>query len=170
MKTRLLRNFVLFLLLIFGGLRAPAQILSASVGINGLTCSQCSRSVEMQWRKLPFVQEVEMNLEHTLGTLIFRSGSKVDLNAVAGAVRDAGFSVRSLEAKIDMEEIQVQDDRSFRIDNGVYVILNDAPLPKGIVSFLFTGKKFSAKKAAYHRSSLPKVRGNQVLYQVIAGS
>ena len=44
---------------------ASAQFQTVYIGVNGLTCSQCSRTVEMSIRKLDFVGDVQMNLAHT---------------------------------------------------------------------------------------------------------
>ena len=71
-----------------------AQFKEVTVGVNGLTCSQCSRSVEMRIRKLAFVADVKMNLEHTEGRIFFKKGDKVNVDKIAAAVVDAGFSVR----------------------------------------------------------------------------
>ena len=73
-----------------------AQYTSARIGVNGLTCSACTRSVEMSIRKLPFIENVEMNLENTDGILKFKKGQEVDIFKIAQAVVDAGFSVRFL--------------------------------------------------------------------------
>ena len=52
---------LLFVLLTSIGVKA--QFISAEIGIDGLTCSACTRSAEMSIRKLPFVADVKMNIE-----------------------------------------------------------------------------------------------------------
>lgn len=64
------------------------------IGVNGLTCSQCTRSVEMQLRKLDFVKDVKMDLEHTNGAIVLKENKKFDPYLIAKAITDAGFSVR----------------------------------------------------------------------------
>lgn len=125
-----------------------AQFLQASIGVNGLTCSQCSRSVEMQLRKLSFVKDVRMDLEHTEGTLHFVSNRKVDIDALAKAVKDAGFSIRYLKVNIDRSNIRDAGQQCFLLGNDVY--LTDHVLPaSGILTLTFTGKKFgSARKVS----------------------
>src|SRR4051812_38883306 len=78
--------------------QSSAQFKSAMVGVNGLTCSACTRTVEMSIRKLDFVQDVTMNLENTEGKIVFKENADVDISKVARAVTDAGFSVRYLTA------------------------------------------------------------------------
>ena len=57
-----------------------SQFLSAEIGVDGLTCSQCQRSVEMGLRKLDFIDDVQVNLDHTDGKIIFKSDKKINLN------------------------------------------------------------------------------------------
>ena len=86
-------KFILTLLVILQCLFVPkaitAQYTSARIGVNGLTCSACTRSVEMSIRKLPFIENVEMNLENTDGILKFKKGQEVDIFKIAQAVVDA---------------------------------------------------------------------------------
>jgi len=82
-----------------------AQIVRAEVGVNGLTCSQCSRSVEMELRKLPFVQKVDMNLEHTSGIVLFKPGTRVSVDKLTRAVVNAGFSTRFVRLTFDFKAI-----------------------------------------------------------------
>lgn len=170
-----LKNFVaglLFVLLPAG--RLAAQFVSAQVGINGLTCSQCSRSVEMQLRRLSFVRSVTMDLEHTVGTLTFTDGSKVDVKAVAKAVKDAGFSVRFLEALIDMDKVTRAGEEAFYIGNAIYT-LNEGSLPTGKARFRFftkstgdrpAGARYTGARAYYTVSLAPqhtKNRAEQII-------
>ena len=97
----------LFLLVFFVNLTASAQkITKLEVGINGLTCSQCSRSVEMQLQKLPFLSDIDMDLENTKANLQISNLGKVDLYAIPKAISDAGFSIRSLDVYFDEAPFQ----------------------------------------------------------------
>lgn len=140
-----MKTFV-YLLLFFGlSHLATAQVLSAKVGVNGLTCSQCSRSVEMQLLKLPFVKEVKMNLEQTEGSLQFKQGANIDFSKIAKAVKDAGFSVRFLEARIDMDMAVAKKENSFMIGGNLFMIQNrKQDIIEGNMYFQFLGKKFSS--------------------------
>src|ERR1700744_1730275 len=82
---------------------ASAQFQAVYIGVNGLTCSQCSRTVEMSIRKLDFVADVQMNLEHTEGKIILKKDKKADMDKVAQAVVNAGFSVRYLQADLAVD-------------------------------------------------------------------
>lgn len=67
------------------------------IGINGLHCSACTFSVEKSLRKLDFVRVVSMDLNERNGIVYLEEDSKVDYQALAKAVEEAGFSVRSFE-------------------------------------------------------------------------
>src|ERR1700759_2288056 len=93
-----MKNSLLFLLFLVASLHLRAQFTWAEIGVDGLTCSACTRSVEMQIRKLDFVDSVSMNLEHTDGKIFFKKGAAVNIEKISQAVVDAGFSVRYLRA------------------------------------------------------------------------
>src|ERR1700722_452721 len=80
-----------------------AQFVSAKLGVDGLTCSACTRSVELSIRKLDFVKDVQMNLDNTVGQITFIPGKQISMNKIAKAVTDAGFSVRYLQATFNTE-------------------------------------------------------------------
>jgi copper chaperone CopZ len=107
------------LLLVFGFLSpsvlSHAQILAAKVGVNGLTCSMCTRSVEMSLRRLDFVDSVGMSLENTEGVIYFKKDLPVNLDQIAKAVVNAGFSVRYVSIQLHLNYIQPQQDGSFNV-------------------------------------------------------
>lgn len=131
------------ILLLFIGFGSPlfAQIQSAELGVNGLTCSQCSRSVEMKLNKLKFIEKVTMDLEHTNATIIFKKNMRFDLSAIAKAVRDAGFSVRILTIAIDNKKVDFTK-KCFLINNDAFDIIGDSTLKDAIVKFQILGRDF----------------------------
>lgn len=146
MTRLMLKRFVFIVLLAAMSSFLHAQVISASVGVNGLTCSQCSRSVEMQLRKLPFVKTVTMNLKQTEGSLEFKDGAKVDFSRIAEAVKNAGFSVRFLTAEIDMGKVS-RNDKGFKIGNDFYFVSSSSDLNNlSVVTIRFLGKTYSSDK------------------------
>jgi copper chaperone CopZ len=168
--TRLcLRNFVFCLL--FAGIAIPAsaQFRQASIGINGLTCSQCSRNVEMQLRKLDFISAVDMDLEHKNGTLHFKDNSKVDMSAIAKAVKDAGFSVRYLKADISSNDIRISDEGCFKLNGDVYYVSEPGTRPEpAILTLQFLGRDYLSKNELkqYKLPATLKCKGKTVYYTV----
>ena len=145
MKTN---KILLFLFLLVAQSSTYAQFTWAQIGVDGLTCSACTRSVEMSIRKLSFVDSVSMNLEHTEGKIIFKKGSKVEIDKIAKAVVDAGFSIRSLYAGINVDQLKVMNDLcwAFENDNYHFVKITDNKDLKGPVALKFVGEKFMSKK------------------------
>jgi copper chaperone CopZ len=123
---------------------ANAQFTYAEVGVNGLTCSQCTRNVEMSIRKLGFVKDVEMNQQHTEGKIYFSAIAKVDMDKVAQAVRDAGFSVRYLKAGFAFGKTA---GSCFTYRGDTYSLLHaPATLPMGTALVTFIGNDYQARK------------------------
>ena len=146
MKTLLTGSLFTFMLLF--SFAAFGQITEVDLGVNGLTCSQCTRSVEMRIRKLSFVKDVKMNLEHTEGKIYFKDHAKVDVDKIAQAVIDAGFSVRSLKADMVFKNIEVSPNYCYAYDNNNYqFIQTPARTLNGPVTIDFVGKEYMEKKA-----------------------
>lgn len=117
------------------------------LGVDGLTCSQCTRSVEMSIRKLDFVEDVQMNLEHTEGKVVFKKGAKVDIEKIAKAVVDAGFSVRYLKAGFTFENTAAESNNCFSYGGVQYQFVNVTPRTlSGETIITFLGDKFLSKK------------------------
>jgi copper chaperone CopZ len=137
------KKFVFSLLFSLIVISVHAQFINATIGINGLTCSQCSRSVEIQLRKLAFVKDVKMNLEQTSGTIFFKENKKVNIASIANAVKDAGFSVRFLKAEIDKTSVNISEQGCFNLDGNSYNVLGPTPIPsKTILTLQFVGKDY----------------------------
>lgn len=95
----MLKYLIPFLLFICS-VQAQAQFTRAEVSVNGLTCSQCSRSVEMALKRLDFIAKVEMDLQQPTAHIVFKKNKAIDFAKLARAVRDAGFDVRSIKTRL----------------------------------------------------------------------
>ncbi len=159
-----LKTFVVCLLLNICGMVVHAQFRQANIGINGLTCSQCSRSVEMQLRKLSFVKDVQMDLASTEGTITFAAGKKVDIHAVAKAVKDAGFSVRFLKANISQEDLAGSENDCIMLRGNAYKVIGTLP-DKPLITLKFVGRDYLSK-ADLKQYKLPtaQCRAERVYY------
>ena len=142
----LFRTVGLVLLFLCGGFSANAQFETVYIGVNGLTCSQCTRTVEMRIRKLDFVDDVQMNLQHTEGKIVLKKDKKADMEKIAQAIVDAGFSVRYLTADLRID-VSVIPSGSCLVYRGDGYSLPHAPKEplKGLVKLKFMGKKFMGK-------------------------
>jgi copper chaperone CopZ len=135
-------KIVVFALLL--SLGCKAQFTMANIGINGLTCSACSRSVELSIRKLDFVDDVQMDLENTSGKVIFKKGAKVDIEKIATAVSNAGFSVSFLRAVFNLHDsLNISENFCLNYEASSYQFIKIPPtVIKDEVTLLFIGKEF----------------------------
>jgi len=90
-----------------------AGISWVDIGVNGLTCSMCTRSVEMSIRRLDFVDTVVMSLEKAEGRIYFESNLPVNFEQIAKAVVNAGFSVRFIKVQFNFNDIEIGPDGLF---------------------------------------------------------
>ncbi len=124
-----------------------AQFTDIQIGVNGLTCSQCSRSVEMRLRKLDFVEQVQMDLEHTNGTITVKQNAEANVDKIAKAVQEAGFSLRYLSASFSFNNLEVKTGSCFEYGGNVYQFVKLKPTQlNGKVVLHFVGENFIAKK------------------------
>lgn len=148
-------SIIAAVLLLWSFLPAMAQIGEAKIGVNGLTCSLCVRSVEKSIRELDFVDSVRMNLSQTEGTIYFRKSEKISLNALAEKVVDAGFSVRSMEVEIDFSRVKQIGDHCFQIGDDLYIFAEGKKSPKkGFSRVILIGENFLTKKEYKKRATV----------------
>jgi copper chaperone CopZ len=152
MKSRVLT------ILLFISSVAQAQFTWAEIGIDGLTCSMCARSVDLSIRKLDAVQDVQMDLEATTAKVIFHKGSHIDMGKLADAVTNSGFSVRDLHAAFVFDNLEAADGKRFVYDGSEYEFIRaEKKTLKGETLLKFIGKPFLSKKElAEWKPKLPK--------------
>ncbi len=142
-------NKIIALLFLFFSLNGDlfAQFITAEIGVDGLTCSQCQLGVEMSIKKLDFIQNIEINLEHTDGKIIFKPGAKVDMNKLAKAITDAGFSVRFIKANFNFINLNVSNNFCFAYEGDNYQFIKAGnQLLNGEKTIKLVGKNFMATK------------------------
>ncbi len=148
--------FLLFTLLSFKQLLSQ-QFNSVEIGIDGLTCSMCTRTTEMNIRKLSFVENVVMDLSNTNGIITFKKGSVVSLYKIAKAVRDAGFSVRYLKAEFSFDSLKLGNEMCFTYKNEQYKYLGmESKNISGSAKLTLIGKEFMPPKEFSKWSSRTK--------------
>jgi len=142
-----MKNTILHLLFVFCLNTVSAQFQSAELGISGLTCSACSKSVEMSLRKVSFVENITMNLERTEAKVIFKTGNPVEIEKLARAVMDAGFSLSYLNADFIFENLSVSNDFCFAYEKSTYqFLLSENKTLSGKTTLQFIGDKYLSKK------------------------
>ena len=125
---------------------AQGQFKSVEMGIDGLTCSMCSRSVEMSLVKLDFIDRVEMDLNSNRSEIFFHEGMYVSIDKVAQAVIDAGFSVAYLNALFDFKEQTIDTHTCWNYAYETYQFLEvSQPQLKGETVLKFIGTNFLSR-------------------------
>lgn len=140
------KHFLIFVALTLKGFSSFAGLQWADVGVNGLTCSMCSRSVEMSLRRLDFVEKVTMSLESTEGRIFFKSGMPINLNDIAQAIVNAGFSVRFLKLQMTFDDIPLHADGSFAFQGQSYQWIDFQNNAKGSVALKLVDENFLPRK------------------------
>lgn len=131
--------------LVLGTAAQAASIQYISIGVNGLTCSMCTRSVEMSIRKLDFVDRVVMDLENTEGVVYLKRDGNVDLRKVAKAITNAGFSVRFMRIQVDFNSPVT--DVCFSIGPDSFQLIGESKTPVGVkADLILVGDEFMPKK------------------------
>lgn len=148
---------------------AFAGLKWADIGINGLTCSLCSRSVEMSLRRLDFVEDVVMSLETTEGRIFFKSGVLIDPVQIARAVVRAGFSVRFLKLQIRFDDIEVSSDGSFVFQSQRFLWIDYAKEVRGPVTLQLVDEDFLPRKESAQWKKKVTVLGphDQKIFHVV---
>jgi copper chaperone CopZ len=120
-----MKTLFLLIMMLFSMTFSYAGFRYLKIGIDGLTCSACSRSVEMGLRKLSFITSVEMDLENTEGKIILKEGEIIRFEEICSAVKGAGFSIRYLKA--ELTESITTKEKCIEIDHTSFQLLSFDP-------------------------------------------
>jgi copper chaperone CopZ len=153
---------------------ANAQFVSATLGINGLTCSMCSFAVQSALERLPFVETATLNLNTNIAEVWFKKDQSVSIRQVVDAVYKAGFSVSYTEADFIFNQQLVYHDSVFIYEGLRYRFLKPTQqVLNGKITLKFLDKKFLRKKAhafwapsIKERSSGKSTAETETLYHV----
>lgn len=95
--------------MLLGGLASAQQITGAALQVTGLTCSMCSKATETSLRSLDFIEKITPDLNKNLFVLTFKKGKTVNIDLLRKKVQDAGFSVGSLEANFNFNQVKLNE-------------------------------------------------------------
>ncbi len=120
-----MKTIIIAFLMLFALNKVSAQQISAAeIQVNGLTCSMCSQATEKSLRTLPYVTNVNPDLNKNLFILSFKKDGTVNLDQLQKKVKDAGFSVGGLAATINFNQAKVDEDGQVVIGGNVYRFAN----------------------------------------------
>jgi copper chaperone CopZ len=128
-----MKSLILGVALFFGiTYSATAQIESARLKADGLTCSMCSKAIFKALEKLSFVDKIDADVETSVFTITFKKGQTVSPDRIAKAVTDAGFAVGQLELTANLPaDAAGGKDAHIAFDGATYHLLN---APEGSVA------------------------------------
>lgn len=89
--SNVMHKFLVTLVLLLISKFALPQPDSVLIGIDGLTCSMCSYSVQSMIKKVPEVLEVKMDLNANEASITMKAGTAPDLALLVRKIYDAGF-------------------------------------------------------------------------------
>jgi len=111
-----MKKIIAVVVVTFFTVALQAQFSKATLQASGLTCSMCSKAVKVALEKVPFVQEVKVNIKRQEYTIIFKENNNADFDALKKAVEDAGFSVASFKVTGNFSDVSIQKDKHLELD------------------------------------------------------
>lgn len=97
-----------------------AQFTGATLQASGLTCALCAKSIYTNLTALPFVENVDTDLNASSFLISFKSGKEVSPELLRKKVEAAGFSVSNLVLNYEAKGQSIQQEVPVKIDNAYY--------------------------------------------------
>lgn len=137
---------------------ASAQINKISLQAAGLTCSMCSNSIFKALKTLDFVESVDANIKNSSFDISFKTGGKVDFDAIKTKVDKAGYSVAKFYAYINVDNISVTNDEHVALQGLTFHFMGiKNQILNGIVKLQVLDKGFVTAKEYKKNSTLTKM-------------
>ena len=76
--------------------KVKAQVVKVEMTIDGLECAACSFGIQKALNRLGFVESMTPDIHKHTAVLMLKNMEKFDLEALAGAIHDAGFYITRL--------------------------------------------------------------------------
>lgn len=117
-------KFILFLAIVLSGYKADAQFSRATLQASGLTCALCTKAINKSLEQLAFISSVKADIKSSSFDIVFKDGSKVDIDAIRRGVEDAGFSVSRLQMTGNFNSVAVKNDTHTNINGNTFHFLS----------------------------------------------
>lgn len=119
-----MKKATLLTAMLFGMLFSQAQFSRATLQATGLTCAMCSNAINKALQKLEFVESVRSDIKNSSFSIVFKSNTDLNIDAIRDAVEDAGFSVGSLKLTGQFTAVNLERDRHVKIGKENFLFLN----------------------------------------------
>lgn len=150
-----MKNVIITIVFLAGGLVSSAQFTKASLLASGLTCSMCSKAVKVALEAVPFIHTVNVDIKSQVYLIEFKKDVSQDFDELKKAVEDAGFSVASLKLSGDFSGLKVEKDKHIRIGGHYFhFVKNNGQVLNGEQTVTIVDKDFLSSKEYKKYSSL----------------
>jgi len=134
---------ILLIVLCSFSLPVFAQMKSATLTAGGLTCSMCSKAIYKALLKVPFIKEVQPDVEASKYVVIFKEHTPVVIDDVKKAVENAGFSVTAMQVTAYFDNVEIYNDAHLNIGGSTLHFLHvDKQRLQGDKTFTIVDKNF----------------------------
>lgn len=113
-------------------LSASAQVETAAVKLDGLSCAFCAYGLEKRLKKVEGVEKLEIRVDQGTANLTVKKGKALSIEAVEKAVKDGGFTPREISITVTGRLVERDGRTVLAISDGeeVFVIGPNEQLQK----------------------------------------
>ena len=153
-----MKKYILLMTVLAITVSASSQFTKATLQASGLTCSMCSKAVKVALEKVPYVQEVKVDIKSQEYSIAFKENADADFDALKNAVEDAGFSVASLKVTGTFSGLNISKDKHIQIAGKNFHFLNGTSQSlNGENTFTIVDKYFLSAKEFKKQSATSKM-------------
>ena len=153
-----MKKLLLPLIIALSTVSSQAQFTKATLQATGLTCAMCSNAINKALQKVSFVESVKADIKNSSFSIVFKTGTQADIDALKDAVEDAGFSIGSLKLLGSFSEVKIEKDKHIKIGNENFHFLNaDGQVLTGEQTITVVDKNFVTEKQYKKYSATTKM-------------
>ncbi len=153
-----MKSIFMMVLLSLSAFIVSAQQASVSLEASGLTCSMCSKAVLNALEEVDNVNKVRVDIKNQQYQISFTDDTKINFDALAKAVEDAGFSVANLKVTMEVPPTKLGKDEHVQIGSQYFHFLNAGNQQlEGKASFTLVDKNFTSAKNFKKYSAMSKM-------------
>lgn len=147
---------------------AEAQVTGATLQASGLTCALCAKSIYTNLSALPFVDNVDTDLNASSFLLKFKTGTAVDPDLVRKKVEDAGFFVSGLQLDLMLSKENIENNNLIKVNGRNYeVVGGKLASTEGLVKVQVVEKSYLSAKDYKKLASRLKLDASEANNQFI---
>ncbi len=142
-----MKNTIALMLISLLSIQANAQISKAELVATGLTCSMCSNAINKQFKAMPEVEKVDIDLNSNTFTIYLKKENSLSPKSFKDRVEKAGFFVGSLVITMPFDNVKAADNLLYTTKEASYVFVDTKPQTlKGQVKVQVLDKGFVTQK------------------------